>query len=58
VGVASFTGLIGIILYLFPFVAVVLVMVWLYRIKQNSDIQVEQNKQLIALLREYSPSDK
>ncbi|MBU5468472.1 hypothetical protein KQI49_16740 [Virgibacillus sp. MSJ-26] len=46
-GVAS---LIGILIYLFPFIAAVLVMVWLYRIKQNSDEQVEQNKKIIRLL--------
>lgn len=47
--IASF---IGILIYLFPFIAAVLVMVWLYRIKQNSDEQVEQNKKIIRLLEE------
>jgi len=53
-GVAS---LIGILIYLFPFIAAVLVMVWLYRIKQNSDEQVEQNKKIIRLIEENSLKD-
>lgn len=50
-GIAS---LIGIIVYLFPFIAALLVMVWLYRIKQNSDEQVAQNQEIITLLKEIN----
>lgn len=45
---------IGFIVSLFPLIAIVAVIVWLYRIKQNSDKQVEQNKEMIALLREIN----
>lgn len=50
-GIAS---LIGIIVYLFPFIAALLVMVWLYRIKQNSDERVAQNQEIITLLKEIN----
>lgn len=45
-------GLIGFIISLFPLIAAVVIILWIYRIKQNSDEQVEQNKEVIALLKE------
>ena len=45
-------GLISFIISLFPLIAAVVIIVWIYRMKQNSDEQVEQNKEIITLLKE------
>lgn len=50
-GVGLFTGLIMLFFYLGLPILIILVVLWLYRIKQNSDIQVEQNKKIIQLLK-------
>lgn len=50
-GVNLFVGLIGLVMYIVIPVVVILLVLWLYRIKQNSDIQVEQNKEIIQLLK-------
>lgn len=51
-GVSFFAGLISLFLYIALPVLFILLILWIYRIKQNSDIQVEQNKEIIALLKE------
>lgn len=50
-GVNLFVGLIGFVMYIVIPVVVILLILWLYRVKQNSDIQVEQNKEIIQLLK-------
>ncbi len=50
-GVGFFASLLSLMFYIiFPISALFLI-VWIYRIKQNSDLQVEQNKQIIELLK-------
>ena len=41
-----------IILYGLPIIIVALLIRWIRFIKENSDLQVEQNKEIISLLRE------
>ena len=40
------------ILYGLPIIIVALLIRWIRFIKENSDLQVEQNKEIISLLRE------
>lgn len=48
----SIVSLLGFILTIFPLIAALLALVWLFQIKKNSDAQVDQNKVIITLLRE------
>lgn len=50
-GIGLFAGLISFVIYIGMPVLAVLILMWIYRIKQNSDMQVEQNKEIIALLK-------
>ncbi len=45
-----FSSLIIISSYLIGPVAIVLVMIWIYKIKSNSETQVKQNQEIIRLL--------
>ncbi|MDL4842966.1 hypothetical protein [Aquibacillus rhizosphaerae] len=38
------------IMFLIPIVITVLLLIWVYNIKKNSEIQVKQNNQMIHLL--------
>jgi hypothetical protein len=42
------------ILYGLPIIIVALLIRWVRFIKENSDLQVEQNKEIISLLKEIS----
>lgn len=50
-GIGLFAGLISFVIYIGMPVLAVLILMWIYRIKQNSDMLVEQNKEIIALLK-------
>lgn len=50
-------GLVGIIFSLLPLVLAILLIKWLFNIKQNSDEQVRQNKEIISLLRVQERKD-
>lgn len=49
-GVSFFAGLISLFVYVAIPILIILIVLWIYRLKQNSDIQVGQNKQIIELL--------
>ena len=42
------------ILYGLPFIIVAFLIRWIRFIKENTDLQVEQNKEIISLLKEIS----
>ncbi|QFT87602.1 hypothetical protein FIU87_02970 [Bacillus sp. THAF10] len=44
----------GILFYLIPIIIVALVLIWIYKIKQNSVVMVRQNREIIRLLKERS----
>lgn len=50
-GVGFFAGLISLFVYIAMPVMAILIVLWIYRIKQNSDITIEQNKEIIAMLK-------
>ena len=45
-------NVIGFFVSLIPLIVAVVLIMWIYRIKTNSDEQVEQNKEIISLLKE------
>lgn len=48
--VGSLMGLLSLFFVVAIHVAIVFLLIWIYRIFKNSDIQVEQNKKIIDLL--------
>lgn len=56
-GVGLFTSLFASFFYIGLPVLVILLILWLYRIKQNTDIHVEQNKEIIQLLKNIANKD-
>lgn len=50
IGFGIFTSLIALVVYIGIPVAIIFLLMWIYRIKVNSDLQVEQNKEIIRLL--------
>jgi hypothetical protein len=48
---ASFLGLFSLLITMVVPVAMIILLIWIYQIKKNSDIQVEQNKEIIELLK-------
>ncbi len=48
------TGIIGALFALIPILLVALVLRWVRIIRMNSEIQTEQNKEIISLLKEIN----
>ncbi|PYZ94890.1 hypothetical protein CR194_05035 [Salipaludibacillus keqinensis] len=44
-------SLVGGIIFLIPLIIAILLIKWLFNIKQNSDEQIRQNKEIISMLR-------
>lgn len=49
-GFGVLMGLFSLMMYVAIPVVTIFFIIWIYRIKQNSDMQVEQNKEIIQLL--------
>lgn len=52
IGISIFGGFISLIFALIPIAITVIVLIWLYQIKVNSEMQVKQNQEIIQLLEE------
>ncbi|MBC5637636.1 MULTISPECIES: hypothetical protein [Ornithinibacillus] len=50
--IGIFGGFLSLIFALIPIALAVFVLIWLYQMKVNSDVQVKQNQEIIRLLEE------
>lgn len=51
--VSSIMGMISFFVVLAVPVSLVILLIWIYRMYKNSEIQVEQNKRIIELLEQF-----
>lgn len=54
--VSSIMGMISFFVVLAVPVSLVILLIWIYRMYKNSEIQVEQNKRIIELLEKFHGS--
>jgi hypothetical protein len=51
--VSSIMGMISFFVVLAVPVSLIILLIWIYRLYKNSEIQVEQNRRIIELLEEF-----
>jgi chromate transport protein ChrA len=46
--------LLSLLILVIPIVLFILLLIWIYQIKSNSDVQLKQNQRIIELLEEWN----